>query len=114
MESDEESDDDKPLQGIDDVLVSIHTHYPAMEFPQYADKLKDHGILYLVTAEFFSIQFYEEKIGMSEGAVYTFYTSVHKAHMKGEHTKTRRRAKRKRKARVQSNDEDEENIHTLE
>jgi len=59
MESDKESDDNsQPPQGIDDVLASIHARYPAMEFPQYVDKLKDHGILYLVTAAHFNIQFY--------------------------------------------------------
>ncbi|KAG1743268.1 uncharacterized protein EDB91DRAFT_1081207 [Suillus paluster] len=38
MENDKESDNDQPLQGIDNVLASIHARYPAMEFLQYADK----------------------------------------------------------------------------
>ncbi|KAG1888035.1 uncharacterized protein F5891DRAFT_1199323 [Suillus fuscotomentosus] len=115
MESDEESDDDwQPPQGIHDVLAIIHARYPAMEFPQYMDKLKDHGILYLVAAAHFSIQFYEEKIGMSEGAAYIFHTSVCKAFMKEGRAKMRRKAKGKGKGkvRVQAADEDEENIHT--
>ncbi|KAG2096322.1 uncharacterized protein F5147DRAFT_656636 [Suillus discolor] len=114
MESDEESDDDwQPPQGIDDVLAIIHACYPAMKFPQYVDKLKDCGILYLVTAAHFSIQFYEEKIGMPEGAAYMFHASVHKAHMKEECAKMRRNAKGKRKARVQPDDKDKENIHNI-
>ncbi|KAG1896323.1 uncharacterized protein F5891DRAFT_1193123 [Suillus fuscotomentosus] len=115
MESDEESDDDwQPPQGIDNVLAIIDARYPAMEFPQYVDKLKDRGILYLVTAASFSIQFYEEKIRMPEGAAYMFHASVHKVHIKEERAKMRRNAKGKRKARVQPDDEDKENIHTLE
>ncbi|KAG1848136.1 hypothetical protein C8R48DRAFT_778935 [Suillus tomentosus] len=115
MESDEESDDDwQPPQSIDDVLAIIHARYPDMKFPQYVDKLKDRGILYLVTAAHFSIQFYEEKIGMPEGAAYMFHASVHKAHMKEQRRKMRRNAKGKRKARVQPDDEDKENIHNLE
>ncbi|KAG1897720.1 uncharacterized protein F5891DRAFT_1191646 [Suillus fuscotomentosus] len=114
MESDEESDDDwQPPQSIDDVLAIIHARYPDMKFPQYVDKLKDRGILYLVTAAHFSIQFYEEKIGMPEGAAYMFHASVHKAHMKEQRVKMRRNAKGKRKARVQPDDKDKENIHNL-
>jgi hypothetical protein len=115
MESDEESDDNsQPPQGIDDVLASIHARYPAMEFPQYVDKLKDRGILYLVTAAHFNIQFYEEKIGMPEGAACMFHASVCNARMKEERAKMRRKTKGKRKAQVQPDDGDEENTPTPE
>ncbi|KAG2351752.1 hypothetical protein BDR07DRAFT_1500445 [Suillus spraguei] len=109
MESDEESDKEPP-QHIKDVLVNVHSCYPAMNFPQYADKLKDHGLLYLPTAAHFGVRFYEEKVGMPEGAAYTFQSCVSKMYMKAELVKGRRKAKGKRKVRAQPDDEDEENI----
>ncbi|KAG2113244.1 hypothetical protein BD769DRAFT_1673774 [Suillus cothurnatus] len=110
MDSDEESDNKELPQHIKDVLTNVHSHYPAMNFPQYADKLKDRGILYLQTAAHFSIKFYEEKVGMPEGAAYTFQSCVSKTHMKAELVKGRRRAKGKKKQRAQPDDEDKENI----
>ncbi|KAG2128408.1 hypothetical protein BD769DRAFT_1387453 [Suillus cothurnatus] len=110
MNSDEESDNEEPPQHIKDILTNVHSHYPAMNFPQYADKLKDHGILYLSTAAHFGIRFYEEKVGMLEGAVYTFQSCVSKTHMKAELAKGRRKAKGKKKARAQPDDENKENI----
>ncbi|KAG1901201.1 uncharacterized protein F5891DRAFT_979738 [Suillus fuscotomentosus] len=76
MESDEESDDDEPPQSIEDVLASIHSRYPALNFPEYIGKMKDHGIFYLPTAAHFDIIFYEENIGMTAGAAYTFQMCV--------------------------------------
>lgn len=110
MESDEESDTEEPPQHIKDVLAHIHSCYPDMNFPEYADKLKERGILYLSTAAHFSTQFYEEKVGMSEGAAYTFQSCVSKSHMNAELAKGRRKAKGKKKARAQSGDGDEENV----
>jgi hypothetical protein len=110
MNSDEESDNEEPPQHIKDVLANVHSRYPAMNFPQYADKLKDRGILYLSTAAHFGIRFYEEKVGMPEGAAYTFQSCVSKTHMKAELAKGRRKAKGKKKARAQPDDENEENI----
>ncbi|KAG2124729.1 hypothetical protein BD769DRAFT_1388671 [Suillus cothurnatus] len=110
MNSDEESNNEEPPQHIKDVLTNVHSHYPAMNFPQYADKLKDRGILYLSTTAHFSIRFYEEKVGMPEGAAYTFQSCVSKTHMKAELAKGRRKAKGKKKARAQPDNENEENI----
>ncbi|KAG2046938.1 hypothetical protein BDR06DRAFT_977137 [Suillus hirtellus] len=76
MESDEESDTEELPQHIKDVLVHIHSRYPAMNFPEYADKLKE-----------------REKVGMSEGAAYTFQSCVSKLHMNAELAKGRRKAK---------------------
>ncbi|KAG1734382.1 uncharacterized protein EDB91DRAFT_1250894 [Suillus paluster] len=56
MKSDEESDDDEPPQCIEDVLRTVHSRYPVMNFPQYANKLKDHSIFYLPTAAHFSVR----------------------------------------------------------
>ncbi|KAG1724456.1 uncharacterized protein EDB91DRAFT_1087466 [Suillus paluster] len=108
-ESDEESDDDEPLQCIEDVLRTVHSRYPAMNFPQYADKLKDHGIFYLPTTAHFSVRFYEEKVGMLEGSAYTFQSCISKSHTKVELAKERRQAKGKKKAQARGN-RDEENI----
>jgi hypothetical protein len=105
MESDEETDEDpdEPLQNdINDILASIGLRYPALNFLQYVDKLKERGIFYLPTAAHFNSRFYVEKVGMSEGAAYTFYTHVCKAHMKEERAKARRKAKGKKRARVQA------------
>lgn len=112
MESDEETDDEEPPQGIDDILTSIHSRYPAMNLPQYSSMLKEHGIFYLPTATHFSGRFYMEKVGMSEGAAFTFHTGVCNAHMKYVRAKARRKAKGKRKA--QSDNKDKENLQALE
>ncbi|KAG1727052.1 hypothetical protein EDD22DRAFT_931284 [Suillus occidentalis] len=109
MESDEESDDDELPQGIEDVLRTVHSRYPAMNFPQYVGKLKDCGIFYLPTAAHFGIGFYEEKVGMSEGSAYTFQSCVCKSHERAELAKERRKAKGKKKARAHGNG-NEENI----
>ncbi|KAG1839591.1 hypothetical protein C8R48DRAFT_679784 [Suillus tomentosus] len=97
MESDEETDDE-PLQDIEAVLTSINSCYPAMNFPKYVNTLKERGIFYLSTAAHFNSQFYVEKVGMSEGAAFTFHTGICKAHMKDERRKARRKAKGKKKA----------------
>ncbi|KAG1840743.1 hypothetical protein F4604DRAFT_1939926 [Suillus subluteus] len=107
LESDEDTNDEEPLQGIDNVLVKIHSHYPAMNMPQYVKTLKKHGIFYLPTARHFSSEFYVEKVGMSEGTTFIFHTGVSKAHMKDAWAKARRKAKGKKKAQA----DDEENIH---
>ncbi|KAG1896552.1 uncharacterized protein F5891DRAFT_1280581 [Suillus fuscotomentosus] len=112
MESDEESDDEEPPKDIDDVITTIHSRYPAMDFPRYGDMLKERGILYLPTAAHFGSRFYVEKVGMSEGAAVTFHTRVCEAHMKEERARARRKAKGKQKARA--DDTDKENIQALE
>ncbi|KAG0701537.1 hypothetical protein DFH29DRAFT_1000178 [Suillus ampliporus] len=115
MESDEETDDEEPPQGINDVLTSIHSHYPAMNFPQYSEILKEHGIFYLPTATHFSGKFYMEKVGMSEGAAFTFHTGVCNAHMKYARAKaTRRRKAKSEKRKAQSDGKDKENLQALE
>ncbi|KAG1853935.1 hypothetical protein DFJ58DRAFT_728069 [Suillus subalutaceus] len=111
MESNEETDGEPP-QDIDEVLASIHSCYPAMEFLQYVATLKEHGILYLPTAAHFSSKFYAEKVDMSEGAAFTFHSCVCKAHMKEERAKARRKAKGKMKA--QADNKDKENSQALE
>jgi hypothetical protein len=109
-ESDDESSDDKLPQDIKDVLTSVHSRYPTINFPQYIGKLKDHGVLYLPIATFFTAGFYKEQIGMSDGAAYTFQNCVSKAYVKGERAKGRKKIKGK-KARAQHDEsEDEENI----
>ncbi|KAG0696869.1 hypothetical protein DFH29DRAFT_1004191 [Suillus ampliporus] len=115
MESDEETDDEEPPQGIDDVLTSIHSRYPAMNFPQYSEMLKEHGIFYLPTTTHFSGKFYMEKVGMSEGAAFTFHTGVCNAHMKYARAKaTRRRKAKSEKRKAQSDGKDKENLQALE
>jgi len=81
-----------------------------MNFPQYVEKLKNHGIFYLPTAAHFSVRFYEEKVGMSEGSAYTFQSCVSKSHTKVELAKERRKAKGKKKARAHDSDENQENV----
>ncbi|KAG1756199.1 uncharacterized protein EDB91DRAFT_1241298 [Suillus paluster] len=98
MDSDEESDNEELPQHIKNVLTNVHLRYPAMNFPQYADKLKDRGILYLPTPAHFGVRFYEETVGMPEGTAYTFQSCVSKTHMKAELAKGRRKAKGKKKA----------------
>ncbi|KAG2743430.1 hypothetical protein P692DRAFT_20878531 [Suillus brevipes Sb2] len=106
LESDEETDEDEqPRDDIGDILTSIDLRYPALHFLQYMDKLKERGIFYLPTAAHFSSKFYVDKVGMSDGAAYTFHTHVCKAHMKGERAKVRRKAKGKKRARVRQADD---------
>ncbi|KAG2124737.1 hypothetical protein BD769DRAFT_1669222 [Suillus cothurnatus] len=63
FESDEDTNDEEQLQGIDDVLANIHSCYPAMNFLQYVKMLKEHGIFYLPTTMHFNSRFYVEKVG---------------------------------------------------
>jgi hypothetical protein len=110
MESDEETDEDPdepPQDDIGGILTSIGLRYPALNFLQYVDKLKERGIFYLPTAAHFNSRFYVDKVGMSEGAAYTFHTHVCKAHMKEERAKARRSAKGKKRARVRQADDSE-------
>jgi hypothetical protein len=96
LENAGESSDDEPPQGIEDVVTNVHSRYPAMKFRQYIGKMKDRGILYLSTAAHFNSGFYKEKIGMSEGAAYTFHSYVENAYIKAEHRKRGRSAKGKK------------------
>ncbi|KAG1899087.1 uncharacterized protein F5891DRAFT_981471 [Suillus fuscotomentosus] len=107
MESDEESSDDEPPQIIEDFLAGVHSRYPAMNFLQYAGKLKDRGILYLPTATGFDIRFYQSKIGMPEGTALTFQRCASKAHMRVERAKERRKTKGKKKARARPHASDD-------
>jgi hypothetical protein len=111
MESDEETDCDEPPQNIDNIFTTIHSRYPAMDFPQYMNPLKERGILYLPTAAHFSSKFYVEKVGMTEGAAFTFHTHVCQAYMKEERAKARKKAKGKKKARA--DDTEKENVQVL-
>lgn len=104
MESDKESSDDEPPQIIENFLTSVHSHYPAMNFLQYACKLKDRGILYLPTAARFDTGFYQNRIGMPEGTALTFHSCVSKAYMKVERAKGRRKTKGKKKAQARPHD----------
>ncbi|KAG2052954.1 hypothetical protein BDR06DRAFT_972641 [Suillus hirtellus] len=70
LESDEDTDDEEPSQGINEVLAKIHSCYPDMNLPQYMNTLKKH-----------------EKVGISEGATFTFHTCIAKTHMKDGHVK---------------------------
>ncbi|KAG2055070.1 hypothetical protein BDR06DRAFT_1046798 [Suillus hirtellus] len=97
-QSDDESSDNEPPQDIEDVLMSAHSRYPTMNFPQYIGTLKDRGVLYLPTAAFFTTGFYKEQIGMSDGAAHTFWNCVSKAYAKAERTKGRKKSKGKKKA----------------
>ncbi|KAG2124950.1 hypothetical protein BD769DRAFT_1669111 [Suillus cothurnatus] len=96
LENAGESSNDEPPQGIEDVVTNVHSRYPAMKFRQYIGKMKDRGILYLSTAAHFNSGFYKEKIGMSEGAAYTFHSYVENAYIKAEHRKRGRSAKGKK------------------
>ncbi|KAG1797365.1 uncharacterized protein HD556DRAFT_1440922 [Suillus plorans] len=108
MESDEESSNDEPPQIIGNFLTSVHSRYPAMNFLQYAGKLKDRGILYLPTAARFNVGFYQNKVGMPEGTALTFHSCVSKAYMRVERAKGRRKTKGKKKARAQLHDDSED------
>ncbi|KAG2107803.1 hypothetical protein BD769DRAFT_1392902 [Suillus cothurnatus] len=78
LENAGESSNDEPLQGIEDVVTNVHSRYPAMKFSH------------------FNSGFYKEKIGMSEGAAYTFHSYVENAYIKAEHRKRGRSAKGKK------------------
>jgi hypothetical protein len=98
FESDEDTNDEEQLQGIDNVLANIHSCYSAMNFLQYMKTLKEHGIFYLSTTMHFNSRFYVEKVGMSEGTAFTFHSGISKAHMKGRCAKARKKGKGKNKA----------------
>ncbi|KAG0697889.1 hypothetical protein DFH29DRAFT_1003315 [Suillus ampliporus] len=110
METDKELDDDEPPRSIEDVLAGIHSRCPALNFPEYIGKMKEHGISYLPTAAHFNTGFYEETVSMPAGAAYTFQKCVSQTHMKVECVKERHKAKGKGRAQVQFDDQDKENI----
>jgi hypothetical protein len=62
---------DVPCQ-IETALNAVHTMYPALDYPQYEDSLRQQGIVYLLVASMFDADFYITKVGMVPGAARLF------------------------------------------
>ena len=54
------------------ILNSLHAIYPALDYPQYEDRLRQQGIIYLLIALMFDTDFYITKVGMVPGAARLF------------------------------------------
>jgi len=57
---------------IRDVLNSLHLRYPALNYPQYEERLRTHEIRELADVSKFDATFYNSKVGMDYGAAYLF------------------------------------------
>jgi hypothetical protein len=54
------------------ILSALHATYPALDYPQYEDRLRQQGIMYLIIASMFEADFYVAEVGMVPGAAYLF------------------------------------------
>jgi hypothetical protein len=54
------------------ILNALIATYPALDYPQYKDCLRQQGIMYLLVASMFDADFYITKIGMVPGAARLF------------------------------------------
>jgi hypothetical protein len=57
---------------IKTILNALHAMYPALDYPQYEDCLRQQGIIYLLIASMFDADFYITKVGMAPGAARLF------------------------------------------
>ncbi|KAJ6624469.1 hypothetical protein B0H10DRAFT_2006118 [Mycena sp. CBHHK59/15] len=68
----ESSDDDNDVLTIADVLQELHKKFPALDYPQYADALKEKGIIYATSVLDFDNLYYKDNVGMADGAIGQF------------------------------------------
>ncbi|KAG6906679.1 hypothetical protein DXG01_012659 [Tephrocybe rancida] len=84
--SDEDDEDDSPIIAISDLLQSLHTKRPALEYPQYEGALLKAGIAYAnAVLEFDKAFFTSEEVGMPKGAVGDFFRAAKSAVKKSKH-----------------------------
>ena len=57
---------------IKTILNALHATYPALNYPQYEDCLRQQGIVYLFVTSMFDVDFYITKVGMVPGAARLF------------------------------------------
>lgn len=90
---------------ISTILAALHTIYPALNYPQYEQRLRQQGICYAINAAAFEASFFISKVKMAEGAVAAFMAQVNKQITKEKEAKVRRKQKGKKKARTSSDGE---------
>jgi hypothetical protein len=69
---DEDSNHDINRREIKAVLDTLHVSYPTLNYLQYEDGLRRHGIHYLDIASMFEANFYNATVGMTLGAAHMF------------------------------------------
>ena len=72
LDSSGPSDNIDPGDDIKRLLDILHSRYPALEYPQYENRLRSLGICYLAVAAMFNADFYIGKVGMATGAAHLF------------------------------------------
>jgi hypothetical protein len=64
--------DGEDQRNIRTVLDALHARYPALDYSQYENRLREQGIHYLVIASMFDADFYVASVGMAPGAAHLF------------------------------------------
>lgn len=54
------------------LLDALHVRYPAFDYAQYEDRLREQGIHYIIAASMFDADFYASNVGMLPGAAQFF------------------------------------------
>jgi hypothetical protein len=73
-----ESDGNEESYPINQFLHTLHARYPALNYLQYADQLRDQGVVHLINASRYGVSFYTATIGMDYGAAYLFSKCIAK------------------------------------
>ena len=100
--SDDDSDDDDDALTIADVLQELHKKFPALNYPQYTEALKEKGIIYATSALDFDNLYYKDSVGMADGAIGQFVKRT------GKMVKAAKKRNGKKRART-GDDNDKEN-----
>jgi hypothetical protein len=100
--SDDDSDEDDEALTIVDVLQELHKKFPALNYPQYAEALKEKGIIYATSALDFDKLYYKDSVGMADGAIGQFVKRV------GKMVRAAKKRNGKKRART-GDDNDKEN-----
>ncbi|KAJ6614275.1 hypothetical protein B0H10DRAFT_1803816 [Mycena sp. CBHHK59/15] len=98
----ESSDDDNDALTIADVLQELHKKFPALDYPQYADALKEKGIIYATSVLDIDNLYYKDNVGMADGAIRQFVKHT------GKMVKAAKKRNGKKRART-GNDNNKEN-----
>jgi len=99
-------ENDNPIS-ISQILSSLHATYPALNYLQYEDTLRERGICYAINIGGLDSDFFVNKVGMAEGAVGLFLEQATKQIRKEGRGRARRKMKGKKRARTEG---DKENI----
>ena len=98
--------DDEHQTDIRQLLETLHTKFPALNYLQYEASLFSLGIAYLTTATLFDADFFASKVRMTDGAAQLFHQQVFKEVKKASQAKQQRKAKGKKRVQVMTKGEE--------